>query len=155
MNTTRILLAAAALALAGVSAHAQGRPPARAPAKPAAEQPPAPPPIYPCRTAEEICHMGVVIGSQVTVLFTNAPNAQGIEAQPIDVTGPDGTKLDLSKDAGRVVMLTGDYDPKVGLTKGVVVEVASPLASLALKAQLAGGGGDEPPAPKAPPPRRR
>lgn len=125
------------------AAEAQQR---KAPAKPAAAPEPPALQIFPCRTAEEVCHLGVVVGSQVAVLYTNAPNAQGVDPTPVDVAGPDGQKIDLSKDAGRVVMLTGEFDPKTGISKGAVVEVASPLASLAIKAQLAGGG-EEPPAP--------
>lgn len=131
------------LALLG-PAEAQQRKPA--PAKPAAAPEPAPVQIFPCRTAEEVCYLGVVVGSQVAILYTNAPNAQGIEPTPVDVAGPDGQKIDMAKNAGRVVMLTGEFDPKSGLGKADVVEVASPLASLAIKAQLAAGA-EEPPAP--------
>lgn len=148
------MVAGAMLAGVGV-AEAQGRPPARQPAKPAAEAPPPPPPIFPCRTAEEICFLGIVVNGQVAVLFTNAPNAQGIEAKPVDAAGPDGAKLDLAKEAGRVVMLTGTYDAKAGLQKAEIVEVASPLASLAVKAQLAGGGDEPAPGGKGGPPKRR
>lgn len=128
------------------AAEAQQRKPAPA-AKPAAAPEPPPLQIFPCRTADEVCHLGVVIGSQVAILYTNAPNAQGVEPTPVDVAGADGQKIDMAKDAGRVVMLTGEYDPKAGLTKATVVEVASPLASLAIKAQLAAGA--EEPAPAA------
>ena len=116
--------------------------------KAAAQPEPAPVQIFPCRTAEEVCHLGVVVGSQVAILYSNAPNAQGIEPKPVDVAGADGSKIDMTKNAGRVVMLTGEFDPKVGLTKAEVVEVASPLASLAIKAQLAGGAEEAPPAAK-------
>jgi hypothetical protein len=119
-----------------------------APAKAAAQPEPAPVQIFPCRTAEEVCHLGVVVGSQVAILYSNAPNAQGIEPKPVDVAGADGAKIDMTKNAGRVVMLTGEFDPKTGLTKAEVVEVASPLASLAIKAQLAGGAEEAPPAAK-------
>jgi hypothetical protein len=134
------------LALVG-PAEAQQKKGGAAPKQQAAPEPP-PLQIFPCRTAEEVCHLGVVIGSQVAILYSNAQNAQGAEPTPVDVTGADGQKIDMTKDAGRVVMLTGDFDPKAGLTKAQVVEVASPLASLAIKAQLAGGG-DEPPPPPA------
>ena len=117
---------------------------ARKPAPKRAEQPPPPPPLYPCRTAEEICFLGIVMGDKVAVVFTNAPNAKGIDEKPVEVTGDSG-KIDLSKDDGRVVMLTGSFDPKAGLTKAAVVEVASPLASLIVKAQIAGQQPDGPP----------
>ena len=151
------LLGAAALAAGAANAQAP-RGPARAPAPPAAQpQPPAPPPFTPCRTAEEVCFLGIVVGSQVLVIYTNAQNATGLE-KPLDVTGADNAKLDLAANAGRVVMLTGTLDPKAGLTKAELVEVASPLASLAIKAQLAAGGPPEEaaiPGAKAAPPRRR
>lgn len=139
------------LAFAG-AAEAQQR--KGAPAKPAAAAPEPPPvQIFPCRTAEEICHLGVVVGSQVAILYSNAPSAQGADPTPVDATGPDGQKIDLSQNAGRVVMLTGDFDPKTGIGKAELVEVASPLASLAIKAQLAGG--EEPAAPPAKGGKRR
>ena len=153
----RPILIGFALTASAIPALAQApRQPARAPAAPLA-QPPAPPPISPCRTAEEICYLGVVIGSQILVLYTNAPNATGLE-KPLDVTAGDNAKVDLAPNAGRVVMLTGTLDPKSGLTKAEVIEVASPLVSLALKAQLAGGPPAEEagaPGPKGAPPRRR
>jgi hypothetical protein len=86
----------------------------------------------------------VVTDNQVLVIFTNAPNGQGIDAKPIDVAGPDGAKLDLAPHAGRVAMMTGEYDAKVGLTKAAIVEVAGPLASLIVKAQLGAGAPEEP-----------
>ena len=132
------------LAFAG-AAEAQQR---KGGGKPAAAPEPPPLQIFPCRTAEEVCHLGVVVGSQVAILYTNAPNAQGADPSPVDVTGPDGQKVDMTKNSGRVVMLTGDFDPKAGVTKAEIVEVASPLASLAIKAQLAGGGEEPPPAAK-------
>jgi hypothetical protein len=134
-------------------AEAQQRKPAPA-AKPAAPETP-PIQLFPCRTAEEICHLGVVVGSQVAILYSNSPAAQGVEPAAIDVAGPDGQKIDMTKNAGRVVMLTGDFDPKTGLSKAEVVEVAGPLASLAIKAQLAGGGDEPPPAAKAGGAKRR
>lgn len=138
----RTALIAAALTIPLAAASAQSRPPRSQPAKPAAApEPEGPPPIFPCRTAEEICYLGVVVGTQVAVIYTNAQNAEGIDAKPIDVMGADGAKMDMSKNVGRVVMLTGTFDPKTGLTKGEVVEVAGPLLSMSVKAQL--GGGDE------------
>jgi hypothetical protein len=144
------LLAALALGLAA-PASAQPRPAPKAAPK-AAE--PAPPPIFPCRTKDETCFLAVVIGQQVGLVYTNAPAAQNAEPKPVDVTGPDGSKIDLSKDDGRVVMLTGTWDAKAGITKAEVVETASPLASLAIKAQL-GSGEDGPPASGKPAARRR
>jgi hypothetical protein len=49
-----------------------------------------------------------------------------------------GTPLDLAPHLGRVVMLTGALDPKLGLSKAELVEVASPLLSFALKSMLTG-----------------
>jgi hypothetical protein len=127
--------------LSVAQAQPQARPPAGKPATGAAQQPPAAPPIFPCRTEQETCFLGIVVGSQVAILFTNAQNAQA--DGPVDVSGADGAKTDLSANAGRVVMLAGSYDPKTGI-KGEVVEVASPLVSLSIKAQL--GEGSEAPA---------
>ncbi|TDR90406.1 hypothetical protein [Enterovirga rhinocerotis] len=124
-------------------AEAQQKKPA---AKPAAAEP-APPALFPCRTQDEICYLGVIVGSQVAILYTNAQNAQDVSPAPVDLSDAGGAKVDLSKDDGRVVMLTGTLDPKAGL-KGEVVEVASPLASLAIKAQLAAGAEEPAPPPK-------
>ena len=154
------LIYAALLALAlPATAVAQ---PARAPAakpqpgKPeAAQAQPSAPPFFPCRTEGETCFLGVVVGSQVAVVFTNAQNTEGLDAKPVDVVGPDGNKADLAQNAGRVVMLVGSFDAKTGV-KGEVVEVASPLLSLSIKAQLAAGGPPEhAPGPKAGAPKRR
>lgn len=152
-----IASAAAALVLAvAAPSLAQAPRTPRPAAKAAPQQPPAPPPIFPCRTAEEVCFLGIVVGPQVAVIYTNAANGQGIDEKALDVTGADGARIDMAKDEGRVVMLTGSYDPKLGLTGASVVEVASPLASLAVKAQLAGGPPEgAQPAPKAAAPRRR
>ncbi len=152
------LFGVAVAALAGTPSVAQAPRPAGRPApKAAAPQPPAPPPIFPCRTAEEVCYLGIVMSGQVVVLYTNATNAQGIDEKPVDVMGADGAKIDMAKENGRVVMLTGAYDPKTGLSKAEIVEVASPLASLAVKAQLAAGAaeGGGPPGAKGGAPRRR
>lgn len=152
--TTAALAFAALLPFAEAQAQA-AKQPARAPAAataPQQPQPPAPPPIFPCRTAEEICFLGVVVGQQVAILFTNAPHGGALD-RPVDVTGLDNAKLDLASNEGRVVMLTGTLDAKSGLTKAELLEVASPLVSLVVKAQLAGGQDDEPeaPAPASPP----
>jgi len=152
----RKVVAVAAVALLVSSAAAQqGRPPGpqgKPPPQPAA---PAPPPIFPCRTAEEICFLGVVTGkNEIAVVFTNAEKADGIEAKPIPVTAAAAPgavaalPLDLAPHLGRIVMLTGTYDPQAGLTKADIVEVASPLASLVVKAQL---GAEEPPPPAGKP----
>ena len=129
----------------------QARPPATPPAAAAAPAPPAAPPIFLCRTADEICTLGIATGpSQIAVLFTNAPDAQ-VADKPIDVSTGEapGTPLDLAPHLGRVVMLTGTYDAK-GLTKAELVEVASPLVSMLLKAQIAAAAEEEQPPPPAP-----
>jgi hypothetical protein len=151
----RKLATVAVFAALIVSAAAQqGRPPGPQTKPPAAGQPqpqaqvPSPPPIFPCRTAEEICFLGIVTGkSQIAVLFTNAEKAEGIDAKPIEVLSGEapGAALDLAPHLGRVVMLTGAYDSQAGLTKAELVEVATPLASLVVKAQL--GEAEEPPPP--------
>jgi hypothetical protein len=150
----RALIAFAAVTLAlPVQAQQPQRPPApRPPAQAQAPQPPAPPPgFFPCRTESETCYIGVVSGAnQVSVLFTNNGQAQGIEAKPIDVLSGEagGAALDLNPHLGRVVMLIGIYDAKTGLTKAELVDVASPLVSFIVKQ----GAADESPSP--PPPAR-
>ena len=153
-----IVMAAVAAFMTAASAQ-QGRPPGQAPKPPgpgAQPRPTAPPPIFPCRTAEEICFLGVVMGkNQVAVLFTNAEKAEGIDAKPIDVSTGDASApapLDLAPHTGRVVMLTGAYDAQAGLTKAELVEVGSPLLSLVVKAQL--GGEEEPPPGRPQPPQK-
>ncbi|TNC12119.1 hypothetical protein FF100_17985 [Methylobacterium terricola] len=138
-------------------------------AQPAPKGPKAPPPpketlqpdptaamLFPCRTPEETCYVGVVKDGKVTVLFTNDRKADEIAGKPMAVSG-DG--LDLAKTENRTVMLVGSYDPKDGLTKAEVVDVASPLVAFALKSTIGGGepdeGGDEPPAPPPPAPRKK
>ena len=162
----RELIAVAALAALITSAEAQqarpqGQPP-KPPAQSAQPRAPAPPPlaIFPCRTAEEVCFLAVVTGkSQVAVLFTNAEKAEGIDAKPVEVLtgdspGAGGAPLDLTQHMGRIVMLTGAYDAQAGVTKAELVEVASPLVSLVVKAQI--GGDEEPPPPAGkPPPQQR
>ena len=151
----KVVVVAAVALLVSSAAAQQGRPPGpqgKPPPQPAA---PAPPPIFPCRTAEEICFLGVVTGkNEIAVVFTNAEKADGIEAKPIPVTAAAAPgavaalPLDLAPHLGRIVMLTGTYDPQAGLTKAELVEVASPLASLVVKAQL---GAEEPPPPAGKP----
>jgi hypothetical protein len=149
------LAALAALALPLLSSGAAAQQPRPGAARPQAQpaQPPAPPPgFFPCRTAEEVCFIGVASGnSEVSVLFTNAPNAEGIETKPLPATSTEGAPLDLAGSFGRVVLLTGSYDKTKGLTGATLVETASPLTSFLIKSTLAG---DEP-APAAPPPKRR
>ena len=143
----RAVICVAALAVLVSSADAQQARPQgqqKAPAQAKAQQPPAPPPLFPCRTAEEVCYLAVVTGpNQVAILFTNNPQADGIESKPVTVLSGDspaaagsGTPLDLGQHLGRVVMLTGTYDAQAGLTKAELVEVASPLVSLIVKAPL-------------------
>jgi hypothetical protein len=132
----------------------------KAPPPPPPKEAPAPDPtaamLFPCRTPEETCYVGVVKDGKVTVLFTNDRKADEIAGKPMAVSG-DG--LDLAKTENRTVMLVGSYDPKGGLTKAEVVDVASPLVAFALKSTIGGGepdeGGDEPPAPPPPAPRRK
>jgi hypothetical protein len=142
-----LITAAALLALASSAAAQQGRaqaqkPPAQAQQKP--PQQPAPLPVFLCRTAEEVCFLGIVTSkNEIVVVFTNAQQAEGIDVKPIAVLTGDSpgaagsaTPMDLAPHLGRVVMLTGTYDPQAGLTKAELVEVASPLVSLTIKAQL-------------------
>jgi hypothetical protein len=158
----RHLITVAALAALVASADAQqARPPSgqKPPAQAQQKAPPAPPPtpVIMCRTAEEVCFLGIVTGqNQVLVVFTNAQQAEGIDDKPVTVLTGDSpgaagsaTPMDLAPHLGRVVMLTGTYDPQAGLTKAELVEVASPLVSLTLKAQL----GVEEPEPQPPPQR--
>ncbi|KMO43914.1 hypothetical protein VQ03_05870 [Methylobacterium tarhaniae] len=159
-RTLRPALALALLALAAPAA-AQPAPKGPAPKAPPKEAPaPQPDPVaamlFPCRTPEETCYVGVVKGGKVTVLFTNDRKADEIAGKPVAVSG-DG--LDLAKTENRTVMLVGSYDPKEGLTKAEVVDVASPLVAFALKSTIGGGeadeGGDEPPTPPPPAPRKK
>jgi hypothetical protein len=133
----------------------QGQPPQRGQAQPAAPQEQGPA-LFPCRTAGEVCYLGIVIGDKVAVIYTNNPNAEGLEAGPIDVStgeapagggaapGGSAERLDLRQHDGRVVMLTGDYRNKV-LYKAELVEAASPLLSLVVKGLLLGQAEEPPP----------
>ncbi len=96
--------------------------------------------LFPCRTPEETCYVGVVKDGKVTVLFTNDRKADEIAGKPMAVSGEG---LDLAKTENRTVMLVGSYDPKDGLTKAEVVDVASPLVAFALKSTIGGGEPDE------------
>lgn len=161
-----LITAAALLALASSAEAQQGRaqaqkPPAQTQQKPPAQPPPALP-VFLCRTAEEVCFLGIVTGkNEVAVVFTNAQQAEGIDAKPVAVLTGDSpgaagsaTPMDLAPHLGRVVMLTGTYDPQAGLTKAELVEVASPLVSLTIKAQLSAEE-PEPPAAGKPQPKPR
>ncbi|SFU67799.1 hypothetical protein SAMN02799631_01770 [Methylobacterium sp. 174MFSha1.1] len=157
----RTALALTLLALtAAIPAAAQPAPKAPPKAPPPQREAPQPDPaaamLFPCRTPEETCYVGVVKGGKVTVLFTNDRKADEIAGKPMAVAG-DG--LDLAKTENRTVMLVGTYDPKDGLTKAELVDVASPLVAFALKSTIGGGeadeGGDEPPAPPPPAPRKK
>ncbi|WP_203158033.1 hypothetical protein [Methylobacterium aquaticum] len=128
----------------------------KAPPPPPPKETPAPDPtaamLFPCRTPEETCYVGVVKDGKVTVLFTNDRKADEIAGKPMAVSGEG---LDLAKTENRTVMLVGSYDPKDGLTKAEVVDVASPLVAFALKSTIGGGEPDEsaeepPPPPPAP-----
>lgn len=158
----RLVIAAAALAAFALPALAQpqpARPPAgqRPPAAQPQPQPPAPSPIFLCRTAEEVCTLGIVTGNnQIAVIFTNAPGAEGVD-KPVDVSTGEapGSPLDLSPNVGRVVLLTGTYDPKAGFTKAEIVETASPLVSTLIKAQIAGSADEGAPSRGAKPAAQR
>lgn len=158
----RPALALTLLALtASLPAAAQPAPkgPKAPPPPPPPKEAPAPDPtaamLFPCRTPEETCYVGVVKDGKVTVLFTNDRKADEIAGKPMAVSGEG---LDLAKTENRTVMLVGSYDPKDGLTKAEVVDVASPLVAFALKSTIGGGepdeSADEPPAPP-PPPRKK
>jgi hypothetical protein len=145
----RLVLCAAALTALTLPTLAQQpqRPPGqRPPAQRQQAQPPQPPPgFFPCRTAEEVCYIGVVTGpSQLAVMFTNNQQAEGIEAKPVELSSAEapGTPLDLAASLGRVVMVTGAYAANAGITKAEVVDIASPLLSFVMKQM----GGEEAPA---------
>ncbi|MGF3022752.1 hypothetical protein ACQVP2_07980 [Methylobacterium aquaticum] len=161
----RPLRPALALVLAALAAPAAAQPAPKGPPPKAAPPPkeaPAPQPdpvaamLFPCRTPEETCYVGVVKDGKITVLFTNDRKADEIAGKPMAVSGEG---IDLAKTENRTVMLVGSYDPKDGLTKAEVVDVASPLVAFALKSTIGGGepdeGGDEPPAPTPPAPRKK
>lgn len=147
----RSVIAAATVAALIIPAVAQqprpAAPPQRAPQAAQSQQPPAPPPgMFPCRTAAEVCHIGIITGpTQIMVLYSSAPQGQAAEGKPAAVQGAD-----LAPNLGRVVMLTGELGPN-GITGAQVVDVASPLVSFLMKQ---GAAADEaPPAPKGQPQR--
>ena len=143
-----ICLAALTALILPAEAQQQPRPGQRPPQRQQAQPPPppaSPPGFFPCRTAEEVCYIGVVTGpSQMAVMFTNDQKAEGLEAKPIDLSSAEapGTPLDLAASLGRVVMVTGSYAANAGITKAQVVETASPLLSFVMKQM----GGEEGPA---------
>jgi hypothetical protein len=153
---TALIAALTTPALAQTPQRPQGQ---RPPAQRQQAQPPtapAPPPgFFPCRTAEEVCYVGVVSGpSHVALLFTNDPKVEAIDPKPVELSSAEapGTPLDLARSLGRVVMVTGTFAPGTGITKAEVVDTASPLVSFLMKQ-----GGDEGPPQRAggkPPPRR-
>jgi hypothetical protein len=141
----RLAMAVVAMVTLTLATGSQAAPPKAAPRQPAAAPaaPPAPPPgMFPCRSEGEVCFVGVVTGKNtVAVQFTNAPQSDGIDAKPVNVSSDDGgTALDLSLDVGRVVMLTGAYDAAKGITKAAIADVASPILSFMIKSQ---GGEDQ------------
>ena len=141
-----ICLAALTALILPAEAQQQPRPGQRPPQRQQAQPPPppAPPPgFFPCRTAEEVCYIGVVTGpSQMAVMFTNNQQAEGIEAKPVDLSSAEtpGTALDLAGSLGRVVMVTGTYAANAGVTKAQVVDTASPILSFVMK-QMGGDDG--------------
>ena len=155
---TRFMAFVFALAMLSLPAAAQraqqkqpAQPPQRGQAQPAPQE--QGPTLFPCRTAEEICYLGVVLGDKVAVIYTNNPSAEGLDT-PIDVStgdasaGGGGGKLDLRQHDGRVVMLTGDYRNNV-LYKAELVEAGGPLLSLVVKGLMLGQS--EEPQPQAAP----
>ncbi|GJD48387.1 hypothetical protein OPKNFCMD_1105 [Methylobacterium crusticola] len=142
--------------LAALAGPALAQPRPKEPPRPSREAPPPPDAgaalLFPCRSATEVCYVGVVKDGKVAVLFTNDPKGEEISGKPLAVAG-DG--LDLARQEGRTVMLVGAYDPKAGLTRAEVVDVASPLVAFAIKAAVGNTDGGEEPAPPPPAPRRR
>ncbi|HEX2215428.1 MAG TPA: hypothetical protein VHG27_01840 [Xanthobacteraceae bacterium] len=157
----RLLIVTAAIAAFSFPALAQPSRPQQPPQqRPAPQQPQAQPQqqdpapvagMFACRTENEICYVAIPLGAnEVSVLYTNDPNAENIEAQPTRVQGAD-----LSQHSGKVVMLIGRYSAQ-GLTEVQVVDVAGPLLSFAIKSMLSAGEEEEPePEPPAPPPQQQ
>lgn len=147
-----VLASALAVTVAG-AAYAQSRP--KTPPPPPPQQqgaPQGPGLLFPCRSEKETCFVGSVKDGKLLVLFTNEPKAEESIGKPLAASaGEGGAALDLAASENRIVMVTGSYDPKAGLTKAEVVDVASPLVGFAIKASLGGGGEDGPPG--APPPK--
>jgi hypothetical protein len=153
----RRLLVVAALVVMSAPALAQQRPPASnrpapAPAPQAQQQQQqqqAPlPGMFPCRTQNEVCHVIVAAsGTQGTLLYSNAPSADGAEGKPVNVQG-----VDLAQNVGKVVMLTGNFANGT-ISNAQIVEVAGPLLSFAIKLQMSGGGDEE--EEETPPPQQQ
>jgi hypothetical protein len=154
----RLVIAMAAVAALSLPALAQQQP--RQPGPPQRQQAAPPPPpqaqqqaapapgMFPCRTANEVCHV-VAVGSasQGTLLFSNAPAAEGKEGEPVTVQGAD-----LAPHVGKVVMLSGTF--ATGAINGAqIIDVATPLVSFAIKLQLSGGDDDQ--QQSAPPPAQQ
>jgi hypothetical protein len=142
----RLAMAVVAMVTVALTVSAEAAPRKAPPRQPAAAPaaPPAPSPgMFPCRSEGEICFIGVVIGKDtVAVQYTNAPQSDGIDAKPANISSDDGsTPLDLSLDVGRVVMLVGNYDAAKGITKAAIADVASPIVSFFIKSQGDDQGG--------------
>jgi len=158
----RLMFVTAAVAAVSIAASSlpglaqQGRSPQPQP-QPQQQAQPAQPEVLPgmfaCRTENETCFIAIVTGaSQVSVLYTNDPQAEGVEEKPVSVQGSGGAAIDIGQHTGRVVMLTGQFKGS-SLVNAAVVDVASPLLSFAIKSMLAGGGeGAEEEAEEEPPP---
>ncbi|SDR45614.1 hypothetical protein SAMN05519103_03369 [Rhizobiales bacterium GAS113] len=141
MRIAIAVVAVVALAFATEAQAAPAKAPAKQPAA-AAAPPPPPPGFFPCRSEAEICYVAIVTGkNEVLVQFTNAQQSDGIDQKPVNVFSDDAgsAALDLSQNLGRVVMLTGAYDPAKGINKAAVVDVASPILSFTIKSQMSGG----------------
>ncbi len=163
----RLLVIAAAVAALSLPAYAQQqrppqqqqqRPPAPPPQQAQPQEPAPAPGMFACRTETETCFIAIVTGpSQVSVLYTNDPNADGVAEKPISVQGAPGATMNLGQHQGRVVMLTGRYSAQAGLTGAEVVDVAGPLLSFAIKSMLAGEGeiDEEEEEPEPPPPPKQ
>jgi hypothetical protein len=164
----RLVIIAAAVAALSLPAFAQQqrppqqqqqqRPPAPPPQQAQPEEPAAAPGMFACRTEAEVCFIAIVIGpNQVSVLYTNDPNADGVEQKPVSAQPSPGSQANLGQHTGRVVMLTGRYSAQAGLTGIEIVDVAGPLLSFAIKSMLAGEGEideeEEPEPEPAPPPK--
>jgi hypothetical protein len=163
MRLVIIVAAVAALSLPALAQQQrpqQQRPPAPPPQQAQPQQQPQPAPgMFACRTENEICYIAIVLGpSQISVLYTNDPGAEGVEQKPIAVQAPPGAEINLGQHTGRVVMLVGRYSPQA-ITGVQLVDVAGPLLSFAIKSMLAGEGEldeeEEEPEPPKPQPRQQ
>ena len=166
----RLLIVTAAVAalsfpaLAQQQQRQQQQQPQRQPApqqqqqQPQQQEPAQAPGMFACRTEQEICYVGIVLGgSQVSVLYTNDPNAEGIEAKPVSAKLAAG-QPGLEQYNGRVVMMVGQYSAQGGLNNVQVIDAAGPLLSFAIKSMLSSSGEaeeEEEPEPPPPPQRRQ